>query len=214
MKDIIIKPKIKDFTGLFDKANKNVNSILLNNLRNVLKTNTTIPTYIPKNFLESFYLYTDGTDSKLYVYINNIWENIGGSKTICGKMYPDTTQATTGSVSVISMNKESFSEGITADTTNYRFIIITPGYYRITGEITFQSPPADTSYLTLVAKNGSTLTKYTAHSSNTDRLSVSTSDIVYLDTDDYIDLRCYQSSGTSVNIREEADETFLIINKI
>ena len=74
MKDIIIKPKIKDFTGLFDKANKNVNSILLNNLINVLKTNTTIPTYIPKNFLESFYIYKNDTTYRLYIYIDNIWK--------------------------------------------------------------------------------------------------------------------------------------------
>ncbi|HEY0141283.1 MAG TPA: hypothetical protein VGF48_10325 [Thermoanaerobaculia bacterium] len=34
---------------------------------------TTIPTFVPKTFVDSIQLYTDGTDTYLYVYVNNAW---------------------------------------------------------------------------------------------------------------------------------------------
>lgn len=40
------------------------------------KTNATVPTYTPKNFLEQIYLYKSGTDYRLYVYLNNEWKYI------------------------------------------------------------------------------------------------------------------------------------------
>lgn len=40
------------------------------------KTNSTAPTYTPKNFLEQIYLYKNGTDYRLYVYLNNEWKYI------------------------------------------------------------------------------------------------------------------------------------------
>lgn len=36
---------------------------------------STVPTYIPKTFLEQFVLYDDGIDQKLYVYVNGAWKN-------------------------------------------------------------------------------------------------------------------------------------------
>lgn len=32
-----------------------------------------VPTYTPKNFFEQFVLYDDGTNQRLYVYINGGW---------------------------------------------------------------------------------------------------------------------------------------------
>lgn len=40
------------------------------------KTNATAPTYTPKSFLEQIYLYKNGTDYRLYVYLNNEWKYI------------------------------------------------------------------------------------------------------------------------------------------
>lgn len=40
------------------------------------KTNATVPTYTPKSFLEQIYLYKNGTDYRLYVYLNNEWKYI------------------------------------------------------------------------------------------------------------------------------------------
>lgn len=40
------------------------------------KTNSTVPSYIPKSFLEQIYLYKNSTDYRLYVYLNNEWKYI------------------------------------------------------------------------------------------------------------------------------------------
>ena len=40
------------------------------------ETNSTVPTYIPKNFLDQMYLYKNGTDYRLYIYLNNEWKYI------------------------------------------------------------------------------------------------------------------------------------------
>ena len=40
------------------------------------KTNSTAPTYTPKSFLEQIYLYKNGTDYRLYLYLNNEWKYI------------------------------------------------------------------------------------------------------------------------------------------
>jgi len=37
---------------------------------------STVPTYIPKTFLEQFVLYDDGTNQRLYVYVNGAWKNV------------------------------------------------------------------------------------------------------------------------------------------
>jgi hypothetical protein len=34
---------------------------------------TTIPTFVPKTFVDSIQLYTDGTDTWLYLYVSNAW---------------------------------------------------------------------------------------------------------------------------------------------
>lgn len=51
------------------------NQIYINDLTRLIKTNTTVPTYIPKKFIDCFYLYWNGTTTyELYIYINNTWK--------------------------------------------------------------------------------------------------------------------------------------------
>lgn len=52
-----------------------VNNSFINDLQQLIKTNSTIPTHIPKKFVDCFWLYWDGsTTHELYVYINNSWK--------------------------------------------------------------------------------------------------------------------------------------------
>ena len=44
-------------------------------LRKTRQSGDTVPTYVPKSFLEQFYLYESGTTRRLYVYINGTWHN-------------------------------------------------------------------------------------------------------------------------------------------
>jgi len=51
------------------------NQEYINDLIGLLKTNLTIPTHIPKKFIDCFYLYWDGsTTYELYIYISNSWK--------------------------------------------------------------------------------------------------------------------------------------------
>lgn len=51
------------------------NQTYINDLTNLLKTNLSVPTYIPKKFIDCFYIYWDGsTTYELYIYINNSWK--------------------------------------------------------------------------------------------------------------------------------------------
>lgn len=65
---------IKDNTNHFIEKN-DINQIFTKDLKDVLKTHSTLPTYTPKMFIDSFYLYFDGTTTyRLYIYINNEWK--------------------------------------------------------------------------------------------------------------------------------------------
>lgn len=37
---------------------------------------TVAPTYIPKNFFEQFCFFDDGTNRRIYLYINNTWRYV------------------------------------------------------------------------------------------------------------------------------------------
>ena len=60
------QPK-EDPTQTFDLSN------LLGQLRVVKKSISTVPTFTPRNYLEQFQLYKNGTTYRLYVYVAGSW---------------------------------------------------------------------------------------------------------------------------------------------
>lgn len=52
------------------------NQSYINDLTQLLKTNSTVPVNPPRKFIDCFYLYKNGTTFKLYVYIDNTWKNV------------------------------------------------------------------------------------------------------------------------------------------
>lgn len=66
-------------TNQYKKENLNdkYSPEIVRDLFSLLKTNTTVPTYKPKKFIDCFYLYWDGsTTYELYLYINNSWKSV------------------------------------------------------------------------------------------------------------------------------------------
>jgi hypothetical protein len=54
-----------------------LNQVYINDLRDILQTKTSIPTYEPKKFLDCFCLYWDeSTTYRLYIWINNQWKYV------------------------------------------------------------------------------------------------------------------------------------------
>lgn len=179
-------------------------------------TSAEITSYLSRKAIEgeefNVYNSTNGESCK-YVYINNSWVKTLGM--VGGKMYAETAQAIADTTPVvINLTATSASDGIIADTTNKRFEIITPGFYQITGQVSYASPVASKSYNTYLYKNTTLLTRGTYHSSNTDSISCVASDIVYLAKGDYVYLEAGQNSGSSINTRVGSDDTFLLINKL
>ena len=59
-----------DFASLQEKVSTD-------SLRDLLKTNSSIPTHTPKTFKDQLWLYFDGsTTYELYIFINNEWKKI------------------------------------------------------------------------------------------------------------------------------------------
>ncbi len=50
------------------------NDRYINDLKNVIPTNTTAPTHTPKKFYDCFYW--DSTASKLYIYVGGAWKDV------------------------------------------------------------------------------------------------------------------------------------------
>ena len=64
----------------------------INDLTNLLKTNSTIPTFIPKKFIDCFYAQTGGI---LWIYIDNVWVKASNMSQDSGSSLP-TASTNTG----------------------------------------------------------------------------------------------------------------------
>lgn len=179
-------------------------------------TTAEITSYLSRKSIngDTFNVYNSTTgESCQYVMINNEWVKSVGL--VGGKMYAGTAQAIADiTATTIDITSIANSSDITADTTNKRFTITQPGFYQIIGQVSYASPIADKSYNAFIYKNDTLLTRMTAHSSNTDSISCVASDIAYLIAGDFIYLKGGQNSGSSINTRVEADDTYLLIHKI
>lgn len=76
MENKTIKPVIQENKPIQFDTQGIFNQEYINDLTRLLKTNLSVPTYIPRKFIDCFYLYWDGsTTYKLYIYINNSWKS-------------------------------------------------------------------------------------------------------------------------------------------
>jgi hypothetical protein len=75
-KDINEIKSIDNENPIFE-TQEDFNQSYIDDLLKTLKTNSTVPSYVPKKFIDCIYLYFDGaTDYRLYVYINNTWKYV------------------------------------------------------------------------------------------------------------------------------------------
>lgn len=76
--------KTKEFEFKIEKKEVDINSQekervndkYIDDLKYLLTTNSTVPTHIPRKWYEQFWLYKNGADYKLYIYINNEWKSV------------------------------------------------------------------------------------------------------------------------------------------
>lgn len=76
IKKIDIKPVKTDNKEIVFDTQSLFNQSLINDLTKIIKTNSDTPSYIPKKFIDCFYLYNSGVTYELYVYIANSWKKV------------------------------------------------------------------------------------------------------------------------------------------
>jgi hypothetical protein len=102
-------------------------------------------------------------------------------------------------VTKITINTEEFDTNSNYDTSNYRFTPTVAGYYQVNGLVTFTTLSSGYYGIVRLFKNGSEV-KYGVNTpSATNAYTRSNiSVLVYLNgSTDYIELYCYQNSGSS-----------------
>lgn len=149
-------------------------------------------------------------------FVNNrFMEQYGKSTAIYGKMHAGSaTTITSGSPVQINLNTEDFSSGVTLDTANNRIVINYAGYYQINCTLSITSVLATNFYDVYVYVNGSEAARCRQHASLAVSIIPSINDILYLNSGDYVEMWCFQQSGSSAGVNQGANQTRLSIHKI
>ena len=123
--------------------------------------------------------------------------------------YQSTTQSVaTGTFTKVQLQTEEFDTANYFDsTTNYRFTPLVGGYYQVSGNMgwSFTSGQSVVS----IYKNGSRFKDGSFNTGGTDGTQSVVSALIYLNgSTDYIEMYCYQNTGTSKNTGTGATSTF------
>lgn len=148
------------------------------------------------------------------------FQDAGGGFTSGFKAYRSTSNQSIGSGSTkVQLNAEIFdNDGEFDPTTNYRFTSANGGTYQINASITFDGTVSSGRYYTIVKKNGTTdIIEHNGknNGSTTGNITVSTSDIVVLAANDYLELYANSVDGSdSVQANANGNGTFLSVHQI
>lgn len=114
----------------------------------------------------------------------------------------------------IQLNNVGFdTHGAFDSATNYRYTAQVPGYYLVTGSIRFAVNATGSRYVN-VYKNGSLSFYSQSGGYSADETVMQTTDRVFLNAGDYLELYGYQSSGGSLNVAGDINGTYLSVNRI
>jgi hypothetical protein len=137
--------------------------------------------------------------------------SIGGNQAVDGpafSAYQSSSQsvATNTATKVQIQTKEFDTNSCFDATTNYRFTPTVAGYYQISGAVNFASTTSGNSSVSIY-KNGSEFKRFSQITSSI--LGINGSALIYFNgTTDYIELYCYQQSGSSVSTNASAVSTY------
>ena len=133
------------------------------------------------------------------------------------RIYLNTTPQvfTDGAVAKVNLNATTYDKLGEADiTTNYRFTAKKSGYYQVNGAVYFATTVADKRYAAKIYKNGAVYSQVTVHSSNTGLIGIPISDIIPLNTADYVELWARHDAGENQSVTNGATLTYLSICRI
>lgn len=116
----------------------------------------------------------------------------------------------------IQLNAESYDVGSRFDsTTNYRFVAGSTGYYLVVANIHWASSADQKNYQIHIYVNNATHAQQILHTSGTGDFNQSISDIVYLETNGYVELFGFQNSGGDINVGGgDSSRTYMSVAKL
>lgn len=115
---------------------------------------------------------------------------------------PATVSHTSNSAHKLDFATNDFASGITWDSTNHRFTATTAGYYFAVCQATYPAPSVATNYFSAyISKNGSVVSQSQFQIPvGSGNVSVSVSDVVQLNVNDYIEFLSLQDTGGNINV--------------
>lgn len=123
-----------------------------------------------------------------------------------------------GSPTKIQLNGEQFDLGGNFDsTTNYRFVAPAAGYYHFDYAGKLNTPVDRKEYVFFLKLNGTTdIAAENNEASNAGAGDVSSagSRLVFLNTNDYVELWFYHDSGSSKNVAAGIEATYLSVYRV
>jgi hypothetical protein len=153
------------------------------------------PTFIPQTFQDQIQFVFDGTNSYLYLYINNTWQKVqlnapafsGFSTRVLAQQHANSIGTSLTKVQWTNVPIDNNSE---YDSTNWRIKVKNPGVYIVYAQ-TFISPGSTQTQVTLsVQKNGTEVAGASdfVEANQNQNTPVSTSIMVSMALNDYIEL--------------------------
>ncbi len=125
------------------------------------------------------------------------------------------TSIVTGTPTKLTLQSNSFNNGVTWDSTNNRLQIITAGQYLITALVTYTNTTDAKGYQTLVYKNGGEIMAANMMASAAGgAVSPVSTDIQTLATNDYLELYTFHNAGVNQTVGSTTEQTYLAIAKV
>lgn len=147
----------------------------------------------------------------------NQWVAQAGSSTAYARMFFSGVQSVNDTTETqVNLNNSSLASGITTDTTNHYFVIVTQGVYRISGSLIYGQPIDGGLYEAAIYKNGATeLVRVVNNSGSTLPIGVSFDDIWTLAANDTIQLNTFHNSaGAAKTIYSGSPYTFISLELV
>lgn len=146
--------------------------------------------------------------------------NIGSSSSVAARAYGTSSASIpTGADTKVLLNSLDFAAGITWDATNSRFVVLTAGYYTITGIATYSSTTSGKLYQTEISLNGNAITPgasakcYFQASITSGAAGPCATTVLSLSVGDYIELYTWHNVGSNASIYNASGLTYLAISK-
>ena len=165
--------------------------------------------------IQDKYTVTDKTSNKsnraFFKYQGSIWESKA-------RAYASTAAQTitNATAEVVELDAETYDPASRFSTANYRYTAYIGGYYQISAQITYTNVTANKNYWCIIRSPNSSTTKSSsvAHSASTDDITVTVSDIIYVEKGEYIYLYAYHDAGegNEPDIKEGTNYTFLSLH--